>query len=189
MSAADEIASLYDRVIAALQGEAVDCQEAIDSLPYPAYMTDADGVLRYWNKACADFAGRTPATGRDQWCVTWRLHTVADDHLPHDSCPMAVALKERREVRGEIAIALRPDGRRRAFQPYPTPLYDANGKLIGGINMLVDVSEEQIPALAAQASHYRKVADAISDREAAAMIRRMADGCDRNAEALAAANA
>jgi len=34
---------------------------------------------------------------------------------------------ERRPVRGEEAIAERPDGSRVAFVPYPTPLYDASG--------------------------------------------------------------
>jgi PAS domain S-box-containing protein len=37
-------------------------------------------------------------------------------------------------------IAERPDGSRARVIPYPTPLFDKNGELIGGINMLVDVS-------------------------------------------------
>ena len=40
---------------------------------------------------------------------------------------MAVAIKEKREVRGEMAIAMRPDGSRKAFIPYPTPLFDEDG--------------------------------------------------------------
>ena len=63
--------------------------------------------------------------------------------LPHDQCPMALALKEDRPIRGKEAIAERPDGTRIPFIPFPTPLHDANGKLIGAINMLVDVSERK----------------------------------------------
>ena len=54
---------------------------------------------------------------------------------------MAVALKERRPVTGVEAIAERPDGTRRRFAPYPTPLFDEAGVLIGGVNMLLDVTE------------------------------------------------
>jgi K+-sensing histidine kinase KdpD len=54
---------------------------------------------------------------------------------------MAIALKEHRPVRGEIAYAERPDGRRVAFMPYPTPLRDADGTTIGAVNVLVDVTD------------------------------------------------
>jgi two-component sensor histidine kinase len=56
---------------------------------------------------------------------------------------MAVALKEGRPIRGKEAVAERPDGTRIPFIPFPTPLRDASGKLIGAINMLVDVSERK----------------------------------------------
>jgi two-component sensor histidine kinase len=63
--------------------------------------------------------------------------------MPHDECPMAVALKENRPVRGAEAIAERPDGTRRWFAPYPTPLRDSAGRLTGAINMLVDITERK----------------------------------------------
>jgi two-component sensor histidine kinase len=56
---------------------------------------------------------------------------------------MAVALKEGRAIRGVEAVAERPDGIRVPFIPYPTPLRDANGTIVGAINMLVDVSERK----------------------------------------------
>jgi PAS domain S-box-containing protein len=60
---------------------------------------------------------------------------------PRDECPMAVTLKVGRPVRGVEAVAERPDGTRVRFLPYPTPLRDASGQLIGAINLLVDVTE------------------------------------------------
>ena len=50
---------------------------------------------------------------------------------------------ERRARAGCRAVAERPDGTRVPFIPYPTPLHDASGTLIGGINILVDVSERK----------------------------------------------
>jgi K+-sensing histidine kinase KdpD len=60
--------------------------------------------------------------------------------MRHDECPMAIALREGQPVRGWAAIAERPDGSRVAFEPYPTPLRDARGTLIGAVNVLVDVT-------------------------------------------------
>ena len=54
---------------------------------------------------------------------------------------MAVALKTGCPVRGVEAIAERPDGTLVPFMPYPTPLHDATGKVVGAVNMLVDLSE------------------------------------------------
>ena len=54
---------------------------------------------------------------------------------------MAVALRENRPIRGVEAIAERPDGTRVPFLPFPTPIRDASGKLIGAVNMLVDISD------------------------------------------------
>jgi two-component sensor histidine kinase len=56
---------------------------------------------------------------------------------------MAIALKEKRPIRGMEAIAERPDGTRVPFIPYPTPLYDQQGQLAGAVNMLVDVSDHK----------------------------------------------
>ena len=56
---------------------------------------------------------------------------------------MALALKEKRAIRGLEAVAERPDGSRVPFIPYPTPFFDAAGELAGAINMLVDISERK----------------------------------------------
>src|SRR5262249_10212633 len=71
--------------------------------------------------------------------------------MPHDECPMAVALKEGRVVRGKEVIAERPDGARIWFEPFPMPLRNTEGRIVGGINMLLDITErkqrEQVTAL------------------------------------------
>jgi PAS domain S-box-containing protein len=75
--------------------------------------------------------------------VSWKLYRTDGTPMPHDECPMAVSLKEGRIVRGVEAIAERPDGTRVWFTPYPTPLRDADGRIVGGINMLVDITERK----------------------------------------------
>jgi two-component sensor histidine kinase len=46
-------------------------------------------------------------------------------------------------VRGVEAQAERPDGTRWPFLPFPTPLRDLSGKLVGAVNMLVDISDRK----------------------------------------------
>jgi PAS domain S-box-containing protein len=118
-------------------------QQLLEALPAAVYTTDVEGRITYFNKAAATLAGRTPEIGKDQWCVTWRLRDMEGNPLPHDECPMAVALKENRPVRNVEALAERPDGSLVPFLPYPTPLHDSSGALVGAVNMLVDISERK----------------------------------------------
>jgi PAS domain S-box-containing protein len=126
-------------------------REMIDALPAAIYTTDAEGRLTHFNPAAVKLSGRIPELGTDQWCISWKLYYPDGTPMPHDECPMAVALKEGRVVRGAEAIAERPDGTRVWFEPFPTPLRNAEGKIIGGINMLLDITErkrrEQVTAL------------------------------------------
>ena len=115
----------------------------LDSLPAAIYTTDAQGRITYFNPACVRFSGRTPRVGVDHWCVTWKLFHPDGRPMRHDECPMASAIKEGRPVRGDVAIAERPDGSRVWFEPYPTPLFDQSGGLLGGINMLVNITERK----------------------------------------------
>lgn len=118
-------------------------QQLLESLPAAIYTTDAEGRITYYNKAAVDLSGREPELGTDKWCVTWRLYQPDGTRLPHEQCPMAVALKENRPIRGVEAVAERPDGTKVPFIPYPTPLRNVRGELIGAVNMLVDISERK----------------------------------------------
>ena len=117
-------------------------QELIAAIPAAIYTTDVEGRITYFNQAAVDLAGCTPKIG-NEWCVTWKLYHPDGRPLPHDQCPMAIALREGRAIRNAEAVAERPDGTRVPFIPYPTPLRDGAGKIVGAINMLVDVSERK----------------------------------------------
>nr|NUR37104.1 PAS domain-containing protein [Sphingomonas sp.] len=160
----------------------------LDKLPAPIYVTDSRGSVTYWNRACVEFAGREPRLGRDRWCVTWQLFTTTGEPLPHEDCPMAQAIRKKTVVRDAIAIAERPDGTRRAFRPYPTPLFNDDGSLRGAVNMLIDVTEEQSEALHQQAERCRRLALAMYDRGTSSVLGSMAEGFERTAAKLCADN-
>ena len=118
-------------------------RELLDALPAALYTTDAEGRITFYNRAAAELAGTRPTLGSDRWCVTWKLYTPDGKRLPHEECPMAVALATGEAVRGVEAIAERPDGVRTPFMPYPTPIRDETGKVVGAVNMLVDISPQK----------------------------------------------
>jgi PAS domain S-box-containing protein len=118
-------------------------QELLAAIPAAIYTTDARGKITYYNQAAVELAGRTPVVGTDEWCVTWKLYRPDGTPLPHDECPMAIALREGRTIRNMEAVAERPDGSRVPFIPYPTPLRGETGEIVGAINMLVDISERK----------------------------------------------
>src|SRR5882757_3458293 len=161
----------------------------LDDLPVALYVTDAQGVVTFYNKACIDFSGRTPIAGQDRWCVSWKLFTDKGDPLPHDQCPMAVAIMEKRAVRGVTAIAERPDGGRVAFAPYPTPLFDPAGEFVGAFNILIDITDAREEAnLREEAWRCRRLAQMIGDAQAVRALQKMAMDYETKASEIRSRN-
>jgi PAS domain-containing protein len=176
---------LLATALEAVERGGVDLISALEALDAPIYLTDTNGVVTYFNKDCVGFAGRVPLVGKDRWCVTWRLYTDDGAFLPHDQCPLAVAIRTRKPIRGVTAFAERPDGTRVQFMPYPTPIIGDHGEMLGAINLLIDVTDErQIEDFRRQAERCRRLAAAVDDRRAATALRRMAAEYDDKAAAL-----
>ncbi|MEA2902892.1 MAG: hypothetical protein QOI12_279 [Alphaproteobacteria bacterium] len=135
--------SELERSRAELRRKDEQLRQVLDALPAAVYTTDPNGTITYFNRAAAELAGREPEVGKDEWCVTFRIYTPDGKFLPHDQCPMAVALKEQRPIRGVEAMAQRPDGTFFPFLPFPTPIKDQDGHVLGAVNMLVDISERK----------------------------------------------
>lgn len=134
-------------------------RELLAALPAAIYTTDAEGRLTYYNESAVELWGVRPTLGSAEWCGSWKLFWPDGTPLPHNECPMAIALKQNRSVRGMEAACERPDGTRVPFIPYPTPLHDERGRLIGAVNMLVDITErkraEERQAVLVRELHHR----------------------------------
>ncbi|HYD02071.1 MAG TPA: PAS domain S-box protein, partial [Phycisphaerales bacterium] len=125
---------------AALRESESRARQMIDAIPAAVYTTDIQGRLTAFNPAAAALSGRTPELGTDRWCVTGKLFYPDGTPLPHDRCPMAQVLRGEPVPPGAEAIAERPDGSRIWFQPFPTLLRDAEGRVTGAVNMLLDIT-------------------------------------------------
>lgn len=164
MSARDaRLASVLDKAARASLATRADdfFPQLLDVLPAAVYVTDGQGYVTYFNEAAADIWGRRPELGKDRWCGSWKLFWPDGRELPHDQCPMAIAVKERRSIRGLEATVERPDGTRVSLIPYPTPLFSASGAFLGAVNLIVDITsrkkdEEQLAHLARELEHRSK---------------------------------
>ncbi len=115
-------------------------QLALDTLPAAIYMCDVQGRVTMFNRAAAALWGREPELGVDLWCGSWKIYHPDGQAMPLEQCPMAVTLRSGQPVVGAEIVVQRPDGERRHVLPHPQPLYDARMQLIGGVNLLLDVT-------------------------------------------------
>lgn len=144
------------------QGQAA-LRSLLESLPVAVYATDALGRVVYYNREAEQLWGLRPELGLTQWCGSWRLFWPDYSPMAHGECPMAVALKERRAIRGAEAVVQRPDGTFVRFLAYPAPLFDGDA-LIGAVNMLVDITERD------QTSYFEQRLAAIVEESEDAII-------------------
>jgi PAS domain S-box-containing protein len=131
-------------------GNQMGIQDVLEALPEAVYTTDAHGRITFYNKAAVELWGVSPEIGTSEFCGSWKLYWPDGTPLPHAECPMAMALKEKRAIRGLEAIAERPDGTHVPFLPFPTPIFNAGGDLIGAVNMMIDLTERAIADETAQ---------------------------------------
>jgi len=156
-------AAIQASLAGGLMARADGAPALLDALGVAVYTTDVEGRLTYYNPAAADLWGWSPQLGEQRWGGACRLFAADGAPLPHDQCPMAVSLRDGRPVRGSWAYAERPDGTRVAFMPFPSPVRDAAGVLVGAVNVLVDISGFK----AAEASRATTEARFLAAQEAA----------------------
>ncbi len=118
-------------------------QQLIQALPAAIYTCDASGHILTYNKAAVALWGREPEPGKDVWCGAKRIYTMDGKVLPFNQSPMAIAIKEGREIQDAGIIMERPDGTRRIVKPHPRPFFNATGKVTGGVNMLEDITDHK----------------------------------------------
>src|SRR4051812_25478986 len=94
-------------------------RQLADYLPEAVYSCAADGRLVDFNLAAVTLWGRTPQLGIEYWCGSHAMYTFDGVALPHDQCPLSIALRERREVGRVEAIIERPGGERRHVLAHP----------------------------------------------------------------------
>jgi PAS domain S-box-containing protein len=118
-------------------------RELLGALPAAIYVTDAAGRITYCNEGAVNLWGARPKLDEDRWCDLSRLCHADGRPMAPEDFPTENAVTDGPAVRGQEAILERADGTRISIIPYPTPLHDGTGAIVGVVNMMVDISERK----------------------------------------------
>jgi len=123
-------------------------RELLGALPAAIYVTDAAGHIIYCNQSAVDLWKAMPILGKDKLSDLAQFRHANGALVQQADGQAEIALERGRIVHGQEAIIERKDGSRVPIIPYPTPLHDARGAIVGVINMTVDISERKKAELA-----------------------------------------
>lgn len=118
-------------------------RQLVESLPAAVYTCNRDGRIELFNDAAVKLWGRRPVAERDLWCGAHKAYRLDGRSLPVENSPLVRTLHEGRRIADEEFVLERPDGSRVHVISHPEPLFDQAGKLVGAINMLLDVTEQR----------------------------------------------
>lgn len=117
----------------------------LEKLPAGAYTCDSEGLITFYNQHAVQLWGRAPKLNDpvDRFCGSFKLFSSDGSPISHDQCWMALALKMDEEYNEREIIVERPDGQRLTALAHANPIHDEAGKLLGAVNVLVDISERK----------------------------------------------
>ena len=117
----------------------------LEKLPAGAYTCDPEGLITYYNQHAVHLWGCAPKLNDpvDRFCGSFRLFSPDGSQIAHDRCWMALALKTNEGYNEREIVIERPDGRRITVLAHANPIHDGSGKLIGAVNVLVDITERK----------------------------------------------
>lgn len=134
----------------------------IDLLPAAAYICEASSgnIVRY-NDRAAQLWGRKPGSGDDgdRFGGSRRLLNPDGTPMPVEDWPMATVLRTGVAVRDRELVVERYDGTCITTLINIEPIRDDSGKIIGAINVFLDITprKERELYLQKSESHYRKL--------------------------------
>ncbi|MDQ6620698.1 MAG: ATP-binding protein [Pseudomonadota bacterium] len=119
--------------------------ELLERLPAGAYTCNVDGLITYFNKPAEDLWGRAPRLNHaaDRFCGSFRLFDKNGVPVPHEECWTAIALRHRRQYNGKEIIIERPSGERVTALAHVSPIKDKNGRVVGIVNVVVDITDRK----------------------------------------------
>ena len=117
----------------------------LEKLPAAVYTCNAEGLITYFNARAAETWGREPKLydDADRFCGSVRLWSPDGTRIDHDQCWVALALRDNREYDSLEVVIERPDGSRVVGLAHAHPLHDDEGKLIGAVNVFIDITDRK----------------------------------------------
>jgi PAS domain S-box-containing protein len=138
----DRVNPRWQAIVAFREGE-LHFRRLLETLPAGAYTCDRDGLITYFNQQAVKIWGRAPKLNdpADRFCGSFKLFSSDGAPMAHRQCWMALALQREREYNGREIIIEQPDGARLTVLAHANPMRDDAGKLVGAVNVLVDITD------------------------------------------------
>lgn len=120
-------------------------QRLLDKLPAGAYTCEPEGLISYYNQHAVELWGRAPKLNDpvDRFCGSFKLFATDGTPISHDRCWMALALRTDEGYNRREIVIERPDGERRTALAHANPIHDDSGRLLGAVNVLVDITDRK----------------------------------------------
>ena len=152
------------------QMDAPTLQQMLQLLPAALYTCEApSGRITFYNANASKLWGRSPKLDDtdERFCGSFKLWQTDGSPLPHERTPMARAVNEGISARNEEVVIERPDGTRVAVVVNIDPILDADGRIIGAVNVFHDtaVLKHAVEARARLAAIIESSQDAIISKD------------------------
>ena len=118
-------------------------EKIIENLHDGLYFVDRNRVIIYWNKAAERISGYTANEVVGLSCADNILNHVdaEGNHLCTGMCPLAATITDGKPHEDEVYMHHK-DGHRIPVSVRVSPLTDKDGKIIGGIELFTDISNQ-----------------------------------------------
>jgi len=114
-----------------------------DLVPVAVYTCDGKGLIQEYNQHAVELWGREPKRNdpSEKFCGSFKIFYPDGRPMPHNKCPMARALRGEKLRATDLEILVeQSSGARRNVLVSPTALRNGQGKIIGAINCLHDIT-------------------------------------------------
>jgi PAS domain S-box-containing protein len=114
-----------------------------DWVPVAVYTCDAKGLIQEYNQHAVELWGREPKRNDpgEKFCGSFKIFYPDGRPMPHHKCPMARSLNGEKLTATDLEILVeQSSGARRNVLVSPTALRGGQGKIIGAINCLHDIT-------------------------------------------------
>ena len=129
-----------------------------DLVPVAVYTCDAKGLIQEHNQHAVELWGREPKRNdpSEKFCGSFKIFYPDGRSMPHHKCPMARVLRGEKLRATDLEILVeQSSGARRNVLVSPTALRNGQGKIIGAINCLHDITARKCTENALRESEER----------------------------------
>lgn len=114
-----------------------------NQLPSAVYCCDTEGNLTSFNSAAIKLWDNVPEVQTSKWCGSFKVYNVDGVLLQELALPMAKCVKSAKAIDGEEVIIENRSGEQKFVKVYPSPIFNEQGLLTGGICTLIEVTDQK----------------------------------------------